>query len=177
MGLVQSLVPLARPMKFSTPIGATFGNSVQCRSPAVVRIMAVVSGAEGASWWMGGVAADGAEPACAAANSDVKTIRTSVCSRVRMDAPVSIFVMFNCTTVNPPLLVKKWLVEGRAYPPDRDAAAGVRGRGETSAAGLLIDWLASRGSPVRLRGRRAAGCRPESCGYRQRCSRGRAALA
>src|SRR5664279_196070 len=31
-----TLVPAARPMKFSTPIGATFGNSVQCKSPAVV---------------------------------------------------------------------------------------------------------------------------------------------
>src|SRR5208337_4651606 len=71
MGLVQSLVPVARPMKFSTPIGATFENSVQCRSPAVVWMMAVGS--------------------AAAPSSDVQTIRTSVYIRVRMDAPVGCF--------------------------------------------------------------------------------------
>src|ERR1700675_2481005 len=90
-GLVQSFVPLARPMKFSTPIGAIFGNSVQCRSPAVVWMMAVGSavaaGAEVAGLRTGGLAPGcGVEVACAAPSREVEIIRTSVCSRVRMDA-------------------------------------------------------------------------------------------
>src|SRR6266849_3089746 len=32
---------------------------------------------------------------------DVEIIRTSVCSKVRMDAPVSILASFNCTTIDP----------------------------------------------------------------------------
>src|ERR1700675_4936718 len=95
-------------MKFSTPIGATFGNSVQCRSPAVVWMMAVgsavVAGAEVAGLRTGGfgfVAVCGVEAACAAPSRDVEIIRTSVCSRVRMDAPVSILANFNCTTIDP----------------------------------------------------------------------------
>src|ERR1039458_8249453 len=72
MGLVQSFVPSAKPMKFSTPIGATFGNSVQWRSPAEVWMMAVGS-------------------ACAAPSREVEIITTSVCIRVRMDAPVGCF--------------------------------------------------------------------------------------
>src|ERR1019366_2401382 len=96
MGLVQSLAPPARPMKFSTPIGATFGNSVQCRSPAEVWMMAAGSaaaaGAELAALRTGGfVAGCGVEAACAAPSRDVAMIRTSVCTRVRMDAPVGYF--------------------------------------------------------------------------------------
>src|ERR1035441_69146 len=72
MGLVQYFVPSAKPMKFSTPIGATFGNSVQWRSPAEVWMMAVGS-------------------ACAAPSREVEIITTSVCIRVRMDAPVGGF--------------------------------------------------------------------------------------
>src|ERR1700682_4132674 len=108
MGLVQSFVPVARPMKFSTPIGATFGNSVQCRSPAVVWMMAVgsavVAGAEVAGLRTGGfgfVAVCGVEAACAAPSRDVEIIRTRVCSRVRMDAPVSILASVHCTTIDP----------------------------------------------------------------------------
>src|SRR6202171_109375 len=107
MGLVQSFVPLARPMKFSTPLGATLGNSVQCRSPAVVWMMAVGSavaaGAEVAGLRTGGfglVAGCGVEAACAAPSRDVEIIRTSVCSRVRMDTPVSILANLNCTTID-----------------------------------------------------------------------------
>src|SRR6516165_7634276 len=46
-GLVQSFVPLARPTKFSTPTGATFGNNVQCILPAVVSMIASGSVAGG----------------------------------------------------------------------------------------------------------------------------------
>src|SRR5260370_29669391 len=106
-GLVQSLVPVARPMKLATTIGATFENSVQCKSPAVVWMMAAgsaVAGAELAGLRTGGfgvVAGGGVEAACAAPSRDVEIIRTSVCSRVRMDAPVSILANFNCTTIDP----------------------------------------------------------------------------
>src|ERR1700730_7221016 len=41
MGLVQSLVPWARPMKLATPMGATSGNRVQVSLPAVVSMTAV----------------------------------------------------------------------------------------------------------------------------------------
>src|ERR1700730_4748168 len=95
-------------MKFSTPIGATFGNSTQCRSPAVVWMMAVGSaaaaGAELAGLRTGGfgfAAGCGVEAACAAPSRDVEMIRTSVCSRVRMDAPVSILASVHCTTIDP----------------------------------------------------------------------------
>src|SRR5208283_4277742 len=104
IGLVQSLVPSARPMKFSTPIGATLGNSVQWRSPAEVWMMAVGS-------------------ACAAPSREVERIRTSVCIRVRMVAPLSVFAIFDCTTVDPSLSVER-----RAYPPG--------GAGETPVAPL-----------------------------------------
>src|SRR5882762_2985651 len=95
-------------MKFSTPIGATFGYSVQCRSPAVVWMIAVGSvvaaGTEVAGLRTGGfgfVAGCGVEAACAEPSRDVEIIRTSVCSKVRMDAPVSILASFNCTTIDP----------------------------------------------------------------------------
>src|ERR1700693_4643194 len=41
IGLVQSFVPWARPMKLATPMGATSGNRVQVSLPAVVSMMAV----------------------------------------------------------------------------------------------------------------------------------------
>src|SRR5713101_2781705 len=95
-------------MKFSTPIGATFGNRAQWRSPAVVWMTAVGSAvaaaAELAGLRTGGfvvVAGGGVEAACAAPSREVEMIRTSVCSRVRMGAPVSILASFNCTTVGP----------------------------------------------------------------------------
>src|ERR1700687_1625950 len=123
MGLVQSFVPLARLIKFSTPIGATFGNRVQWRSPAVVWTMAVGSavgaGAEVAGLRTGGfgfAAGCGVEAPCAAPSRDVEIIRTSVCSRVRMDAPVSVLANLNCTTIDTGLSV-----EGRASPAARDA--------------------------------------------------------
>src|SRR5258707_8026259 len=110
-------------MKLSTPIGATCGNSAQWRSPAVVWMMAVgcaaAAGEELAGLRTGGfgIATGGVvEAACAAPSREVEIIRTSVCSRVRMDAPVGVFASFNCTTVDPGLLV-----ESRASPPDRDA--------------------------------------------------------
>src|ERR1700687_2487120 len=131
MGLVQSFVPIARLIKFSTPIGATFGNRVQWRSPAVVWTMAVGSavgaGAEVAGLRTGGfgfAAGCGVEAACAAPSRDVEMIRTSVCSRVRMDAPGSILARFNWTTINPGLSV-----ESRPPSPGRDAATGASGDG------------------------------------------------
>src|SRR5882762_601138 len=42
-GLVQSLVPCARPTKLATPIGALSGKSVQVSLPAGVSMMAVGS--------------------------------------------------------------------------------------------------------------------------------------
>src|ERR1700722_15169214 len=85
-GLVQSLVPVARPIKLATPMGATLGNSVQCRSPTVAWMMAVGSAAAA-----GGVTgAFGVEAACALAKRDAEIIRTRVCNKVRMDAPESI---------------------------------------------------------------------------------------
>src|SRR6202158_2797213 len=179
MGLVQSFVPLARPMKFSTPIGATFGNSVQCRSSAVVWMMAVGSavtaGAELAGLRTGGfgfVAGCGVEAACAAPSRDVEIIRTIVCSRVRMDAPVSILARFDCTTIDPGLSVEA----GRARPAAMLLQVH-RWTGEAPVVPLSISGPAFRGSLARLRGRRGSGCRPESCGYRRRCSPGRAGLA
>src|SRR6266481_1154999 len=138
-------------MKLSTPIGATFGNSVQCRSPAVVWMMAVGSavaaGAELAGVRAGGfgfVAGCGLEAACAAPSSDVENIRTSVCNRVRMDAPVSILANLNCTTIDPGLSV-----ESRAPRPAAMLLLAHRGTGEAPVAPLSISWLAFRGSLVR----------------------------
>src|ERR1700732_3070215 len=65
---------------------------------------AVAAGAELAGVRAGGfgfVAGCGVEAACAAPSRDVEIIRTSVCNRVRMDAPVSILASFNCTTIDP----------------------------------------------------------------------------
>src|ERR1039457_1952715 len=145
MGLVQSFVPSAKPMKFSTPIGATFGNSVQWRSPAEVWMMAVGS-------------------ACAAPSREVEIITTSVCIRVRMDAPVGAFDNPNSTTVDLTLSVER-----RASPPVET--------GGTPGAPPFIYWFAFRGSRVRLRETREAGCRDRSSGYRQRCNRSQAGLA
>ena len=47
-GFFQSFVPVARPIKFSTPIGALSGNSVQVILPAVVSMIAV--GWPAAAW-------------------------------------------------------------------------------------------------------------------------------
>src|SRR2546428_10559656 len=55
-GLVQSLVPSARPMKLATPMGALSGNNLQVSLPAVVAMSAVGS-AEAA---VAGLAAGGA---------------------------------------------------------------------------------------------------------------------
>src|ERR1700722_2008852 len=98
-GLVQSLVPLARPIKFATPRGAVFGNRVQWRSPAVVWIMAVGSVLAGAAGFGAGVVgAFGVEAACAAPKIETEIIRTRVCNKVRMDAPEGILANVYCTT-------------------------------------------------------------------------------
>src|SRR6201987_315275 len=47
-GSVQSLVPVASPIKFATPIGAFFGNRVQFILPAVVSMTAIGSGVSSA---------------------------------------------------------------------------------------------------------------------------------
>src|ERR1700677_4267259 len=90
MGLVQSLEPFARPMKLATPIGATLGKSVQCKSPAVVWMIATGSAAgAGAALWTGGVVDDGAvDAACATPSREVEIIRKNICNTVRMDAPI-----------------------------------------------------------------------------------------
>src|SRR5712671_5175419 len=129
-------------MKFSTPIGATFGNSVQCRSPAVVWMMAagsaVTAGAEVVGLRTGGfgiVGCCGVVAVCAAPSSDVEIIRTSVCSKVRMDAPVGILAKFNCTTVDTALSA-----ENRASSPGRDAA-GAPGRPKRPSLHFLFHGL------------------------------------
>src|SRR3989442_7950380 len=55
-GLVQSLVPSARPMKLATPMGALSGNNLQVSLPAVVSMSAVGS-AEAAVAGLAAVAA------------------------------------------------------------------------------------------------------------------------
>src|SRR5713226_1285450 len=47
VGLVQSLVPSARPMKLATPIGAFSGNNLQVSLPALVSMTAVGSAETG----------------------------------------------------------------------------------------------------------------------------------
>src|SRR5271156_990769 len=83
-------------MKFSTAIGAIFGNKVQCKSPAVVWMMAVGSAAgaaaDAAGLWAGGVVlGGGVEVDCAPPSATAEITRTSVYSTVRMDAPLSCF--------------------------------------------------------------------------------------
>jgi hypothetical protein len=73
-------------MKLATPTGATLGKSVQCKSPAVVWMIATGSAAgAGAALWTGGAVDDAA---CAAPSSEVEIIKKSVCNTVRMDAPI-----------------------------------------------------------------------------------------
>src|SRR5262249_30181247 len=55
-GFFQSLVPLARPMKFSTPMGALSGKRLQYILPTVVSMIAVGFPAA----WPAGLAADAA---------------------------------------------------------------------------------------------------------------------
>src|SRR5450755_1841653 len=93
MGLVQSLVPVAKPVKLATPMGALSGNRVQVSLPAVVSMMAVGSAAVGAAglaatavagFLTGAVLAAGAvcdHPAAHVATS--KTIE----KQILMDAP------------------------------------------------------------------------------------------
>src|SRR5208282_5842907 len=124
-GLVQSLVPFARPMKFATPMGAIFGNSTQWRSPAVVWMMAVGSGFAG--WAAGGVAGCAVDAACAAPNRDVamiRVIRTNECSRVRMDAPVRYFGKFLLYDSRSELCRWSLPLESRVPPPGFTVSLG-----------------------------------------------------
>src|SRR6267154_2777650 len=81
-GFFQSLVPEANPMKFSTPIGALSGNSVQVSLPTVVLMTAI--GFDGVACTAGLAAAPGfaAGAPCAlgvdcahAAAAEITTIR------------------------------------------------------------------------------------------------------
>src|SRR5271166_1053159 len=71
-GFFQSLVPVARPMKLSTVIGAVAGNSVQVMFPMVVSKMACtgcwVAGVDAAAGFVAGFAA--VLPVCAMAAPD-----------------------------------------------------------------------------------------------------------
>src|SRR5208282_5233293 len=73
-------------------------------------MMAVGSaGAELVGLWTGGVVAGcEVDAACAAPSREVEMIRTSVCTRVRMGAPVGILAILDCTTVDPSLSVERW---------------------------------------------------------------------
>src|ERR1700687_823730 len=60
-GLVQSLVPVARPMKLATPIGAWLGNNTQVRLPILVTMIAVgCAGAATTGFFTAGLAAGAA---------------------------------------------------------------------------------------------------------------------
>jgi hypothetical protein len=61
----------------------------------------IAVGSAGAAAAGGVVAVGGVEAACAAPSRDVEMIRTSVCTNVRMGAPVGILTNVYCTTVDP----------------------------------------------------------------------------
>src|SRR5215470_10333713 len=87
-GLVQSFVPSARPMKLSTPIGACFGKSVQCMSPALVWMMAagLASAAAPATGVRTGGLAGGLVASWATVSRET-AMKTAVAKKVRMKAP------------------------------------------------------------------------------------------
>src|ERR1700687_54727 len=93
MGLVQSLVPWARPMKLATPMGATSGNKVQVSLPAVFSIIAVgwadvvaagLAAAVAADFFAGAVFAAGL--VCDAAEH-AAGISRQIERQIRIDAP------------------------------------------------------------------------------------------
>src|SRR5215469_9739817 len=89
MGLVQSFVPSARPMKLSTPMGACLGKRAQCMSPALVWMMAVglASAAAPATGVRAGGLAAGLVACWAVATRQSPTTTAAVERKVRMKAP------------------------------------------------------------------------------------------
>src|SRR5437762_13797197 len=80
---VQSLVPLAKPIKLATPIGAFFGNSVQVSLPAVVSMMAAGAGAAAAVDAVGFLgAADVAGLACDIKEIEKSTVKATMVLRM-----------------------------------------------------------------------------------------------
>src|SRR5215475_6915692 len=88
VGLVQSFVPVDKPMKLDTPMGAFFGYRVQVIFPTVVSMMAIGSGAfssAGAGFFAAAARCGGtvvAGLACAHADQENAT-RTSASPSVR----------------------------------------------------------------------------------------------
>src|SRR5438445_9889237 len=85
-GFLQSLVPLARPIKFATPTGALSGKSVQVILPTVVSMMAtgfaaadVVAGLAAPLGLVGAV--------CAHPGNLVIRINTKIANELRMNFP------------------------------------------------------------------------------------------
>src|SRR5204863_2567142 len=81
-GLVQSLEPSAKPIKFATPSGALSGKSLQVILPAAVSITAVgpadvVAGGFAAGVFLAGVA-------CAHAASDVREMSERIAINLHM---------------------------------------------------------------------------------------------
>src|SRR5713226_10627480 len=86
-GLVQSLVPVARPMKFATPSGALSGNSVQVSLPAVVSMIAVGCAAAAATGFFTAGLVTGLGAVCDISGSEdnKRTIRyLRMCVSLRM---------------------------------------------------------------------------------------------
>src|SRR5580704_16434418 len=89
-GLAQSLVPLERPTKFATPIGALSGNRVQVSLPAVVLMTAVGFAATAAAPGFAAVgflagAAGAAGDACDQQHRESRHIAAGKIRTLRMD--------------------------------------------------------------------------------------------
>src|SRR5207253_11107209 len=81
-GLVQSLVPSAKPIKFSTPSGALSGKSLQVILPAAVSITAVGPADIVAGGFTAGVFLAG--DVCAHAASDVREMGGRIAINLRI---------------------------------------------------------------------------------------------
>src|SRR5207302_8748497 len=82
IGLVQSLVPSAKPIKFSTPSGALSGKSLQVILPAAVSITAVGPADIVAGCFTAGVFLAG--DVCAHAASDVREMSERIAINLHM---------------------------------------------------------------------------------------------
>src|SRR5512141_3048004 len=89
LGDFQSFVPLARPMKFATPIGALSGNSVHVILPAVVSMVAVGCDEAAAAGFAAvpALVEDCELVAVCAPAKPVSRIIPRITSAFRMDAP------------------------------------------------------------------------------------------
>src|SRR5580692_7762445 len=96
MGLVQSLVPVAKPMKLATPIGALSGKSVQVSLPAVVSITAV--------GWPEAAAGVACDHNVSEDRKKTETrirqlrMRSSLFAVIECDKSIAIIRILNCTT-------------------------------------------------------------------------------